>query len=325
MDGSSNAFSVVLPILGAALLGGLAVAFSWFPRRTVPLERTLAVGTYLLLAVGFLVTAFLPGRDLGVALLDQSRIGFWMPLGAAMGMVALGVTVGTRLAWAALGSIALVAAIDALAFGSSHLDLRQVAEMLVANGLTIAVVGALTRQVVDQEERASLLESEANTDTLTGLPNRRSGEWALERAVHRAHELGRPLSVILFDLDHFKILNDAFGHDVGDRALKDVKRLFVERLREGDVLARWGGEEFLLIVPGMDIEASDRVAERLRASMEEHPFLPEMTLTASFGVAQLRSGESVVSLVKRADEAMYAAKRDGRNVVRLADGPHAFI
>lgn len=325
MNDEPNPFAVILPFAGSALMGVLSAAFAIRPAWTVFLERFLAVTAYALLLTGFLVTAFLPGRDPAVAVLEQSRIGFWFPLVVVIGMGALGLRVGTRLAWGFWTLIGLVSVVDWWAFGGQRIDLRQMAEMLIATSLTILIIVALTRQITDQEERASILESEANTDALTGLPNRRSGEIALERAVQRAHRLGRPLSLILFDLDHFKILNDAFGHDVGDRALKDVKRLFVERLREGDVLARWGGEEFLLVVPGMDIDASDRVAERLRASMEEHPFLPEMTLTASFGVAQLRAGESSTSLVRRADEAVYAAKRDGRNVVRLADGPHAFV
>jgi diguanylate cyclase (GGDEF)-like protein len=165
------------------------------------------------------------------------------------------------------------------------------------------------------------MEVQANTDELTGLANRRHGEHALEMEVERAERYARPLSVLLFDLDFFKAVNDAYGHAVGDRVLATVRDLLSDRLRPSDLLARWGGEEFLLIAPEMREDEASRLAERLRTLVERHDFGTGWRLTASFGVAERFARESAAELVRRADEAMYAAKRDGRNTVRLASGP----
>jgi diguanylate cyclase (GGDEF)-like protein len=161
----------------------------------------------------------------------------------------------------------------------------------------------------------------ARTDPLTGLLNRRHMEERLaeEAALHRAR--GTVFSVVLADVDRFKQINDEHGHDAGDRALSAVAKVFQSALRGGDAVARWGGEEFLLLLPGTDLEAAGEVARRLRAAAEQR--LAELgglprALTLTFGVASFASGSSVESCLKAADLALYRGKAEGRNRVVLA-------
>jgi two-component system cell cycle response regulator len=160
----------------------------------------------------------------------------------------------------------------------------------------------------------------AITDPLTGLYNRRYLDAHLNSAVARAAETDKPVCVLIFDIDHFKHINDTFGHDCGDDVLKD----FAERLRRGvrgiDLVARLGGEEFVLIMPETDADFAQSVAERLRSDVENAPFInrsgENLTVTVSIGVAEWRGRtDTAEALLKRADQALYAAKRAGRNRV----------
>lgn len=161
----------------------------------------------------------------------------------------------------------------------------------------------------------------ARTDPLTGLTNRRRMEERLhdEAERHRAH--GTSFSVVLADVDHFKEINDRHGHDAGDRLLARVGRLLTQGLRADDVVARWGGEEFLLLLPGADQGVAEEVARRLRAAAEAQLADVEgvtgpMTLT--FGVASFGPAATIESCLKAADEALYRGKAEGRNRVVVA-------
>ena len=157
----------------------------------------------------------------------------------------------------------------------------------------------------------------ALTDPLTGVANRRRGEELLSHEIARAERYGHPLSVILFDLDHFKRVNDVNGHAVGDALLRTVTRIVGDQLRATDHLVRWGGEEFLIIAPELGDVRAVQVAERLRGQIARLriPGDQQMPPTASFGVAFHRAGDSSHSVVQRADVALYAAKNGGRNRV----------
>lgn len=136
-----------------------------------------------------------------------------------------------------------------------------------------------------------------------------------------AERIQAPLSLILFDLDHFKRLNDTHGHLAGDMALKTVATVLRPQLRNNDVLARWGGEEFLVMLQNTPLEQAVEVADKLRSTLASTPLLHEGTpiaLRASFGVAQRQPSEEPDSLLTRADGALYAAKHAGRNCVRTA-------
>ncbi len=155
----------------------------------------------------------------------------------------------------------------------------------------------------------------ANTDSLTGLFNRRKGWETLEREITRAIRYDRPLSVIMFDIDHFKAINDKYGHLTGDGVLNAISEIVQENLRSTDVLVRWGGEEFIIISTETNLHNAGLVAERLRLSIERN-LLPKVEkVTVSFGVVQMEKEDNVVSLMQRVDNRMYQAKSSGRNRV----------
>jgi len=158
-------------------------------------------------------------------------------------------------------------------------------------------------------------------DPLTGAYSRRHIFEQLERSVAARQRHGAAAAVIMFDLDHFKAINDSYGHPAGDRALREVVRVVNSQLRDGDLLGRVGGEEFLVLLPMTDLAAAQRLAERLRetlevTSIEEGP--RSVYLPASFGIAELQSAESYSAWFRRVDAALYEAKSRGRNAVVAA-------
>jgi two-component system cell cycle response regulator len=155
----------------------------------------------------------------------------------------------------------------------------------------------------------------ANNDGLTGLQNRRRTTERLEVEVARARRYGTPLAVAMCDVDHFKQVNDRFGHNMGDEVLVEVGRALQHTLREVDLVGRWGGEEFLVLLPDTDVTGAEIVGERLRAGIEALPPFnagPER-VTCSVGVACFESSDSTSGFVDRADQALYRAKKAGRN------------
>lgn len=165
------------------------------------------------------------------------------------------------------------------------------------------------------------LRTQALTDSLTGLPNRHASNAAFEQEVARARRYERPLAVILLDIDHFKRINDDFGHLTGDQVLIAFGRLIQGSLRNTDSLCRWGGEEFLVICHATALEPAWQLAERLLQTVRTHAFPCPRTVTVSAGVAALEPGDSVASLMQRADEALYDAKHSGRDRACLRPAP----
>lgn len=157
-------------------------------------------------------------------------------------------------------------------------------------------------------------EDLAKTDQLTGLLNRIGIRDALYDGLNDWKARRKPFSFIMIDIDHFKKVNDTFGHDVGDAILKGAADLFKQNVRQSDFLARWGGEEFILVCPDTDIGQAQVVAESLRRKLAAEEIHPELTVTASFGVASLTQ-PSLDHLFKCADEALYEAKHLGRDRV----------
>tara|TARA_R110002096_G_scaffold171771_5_gene345111 strand:- start:110 stop:1474 length:1365 start_codon:yes stop_codon:yes gene_type:complete len=162
----------------------------------------------------------------------------------------------------------------------------------------------------------------AITDPLTGLHNRRYIASRLRQAVESANNGGAPVSLLIADIDHFKSINDRYGHDGGDRVLRGFADRLLHDLRALDLAARYGGEEFVVVMPGAGMAEAAIASERLRASIAADPFLvgDEMaaTVTVSIGFAQARVGEDADALLRRADEALYIAKGEGRNRVEAA-------
>lgn len=182
------------------------------------------------------------------------------------------------------------------------------------------------RRHIDERNRTAemlvdanaLLVKQANTDILTGISNRQKGTEQLILEIQRAERYGTALSLIMFDLDRFKQINDIFGHDVGDKVLKDVSARVASNIRTSDLVVRWGGEEFIIIVPATNLAETFVLAEKLRNSIEQHKIPDIGSVTCSFGVTTFHAGDTPDTLVKRADETMYQAKRAGRNRVELA-------
>jgi diguanylate cyclase (GGDEF)-like protein len=161
----------------------------------------------------------------------------------------------------------------------------------------------------------------ATTDPLTGLRNRRYFQDRLREECARSDRTDHPLSLIMVDLDHFKAVNDAWGHPVGDEALAHAARLISGSVRACDVACRVGGEEFAVLCPGARAEEAYRVAERVRRALEQSPLVvkgQEVAVTGSLGLASRESDSGTEDLVRQADLALYRAKAAGRNRVEVA-------
>jgi len=176
------------------------------------------------------------------------------------------------------------------------------------------------RRLVDLKK----LKAEATTDRLTGLPNRAGIEGCLDLVWNEFQMSGNNAAIIIFDLDHFKAVNDTFGHDGGDLVLRSIRAAVKPVMRSGDHIGRWGGEEFLCVLPGARADQIQMIAERLRAAIESltDPLSRSLgapcLISASFGVAQFNVADDDVNcVVKRADEALYASKSSGRNRVSI--------
>jgi diguanylate cyclase len=197
--------------------------------------------------------------------------------------------------------------------------------MLLVRGATLSVRGtelrtALARKSEALAEALQKLEAVATHDELTGLLNRRALMDLLAAEVQRGDRSGQAFSVALFDIDHFKLVNDTLGHAVGDEVLRHFATAMQATTRATDRFARYGGEEFLLLMPDQpQPPGALQVADRLRQLAEEQPWhsvAPGLKVTVSAGVATRRPGETIAQLLGRADDALYAAKRAGRNCVQ---------
>jgi len=177
----------------------------------------------------------------------------------------------------------------------------------------VAVIETL-HDLTERKKMEEALTRLATTDTLTGIYNRGKIEECLRQEMARAARYGSPLTILLFDLDEFKKINDSLGHSIGDQVLKEVAATVGKQIRETDMLGRWGGEEFMVLCPGIVAQDAVAIAEKLRQRVEELP----IGVTISCGIAGCLPGESMDGLINRADKALYAAKHSGRNLVRLA-------
>jgi diguanylate cyclase len=198
------------------------------------------------------------------------------------------------------------------------LSLRKTSHAL-QSGLSSAAT-----HVEDLQAELNRLRREAATDTLTGALNRRAFDTALGRAMSVARSSGSPLSLAMVDIDHFKQINDTYGHVVGDKVLAMVARLLRESVKGRDKVARYGGEEFALLLPDTPLPGAIAVAESVRATVEASRFRrtdtgePIRQVTVSLGVARYREGESAEDFVYRCDLALYRSKKQGRNRVSAA-------
>lgn len=186
------------------------------------------------------------------------------------------------------------------------------------------LVLAITLFTVNRYQKR--LEHMATTDPLTGMLNRQAFKFVFKQLIASAKRSRQPLSVILFDIDHFKRINDLYGHLEGDRVISEVARLTQAVCRESDVTVRWGGEEFMIFLRDCPIDQAQAIAEKLRLAIAGHDFQfasSDVRITVSLGVVRMAPDETEASLFGRADKALYLAKGNGRNRVETAHDQHA--
>jgi diguanylate cyclase (GGDEF)-like protein len=289
-----------------ALIAGLTTAaLFWYGAEAADTTRTIVFcvgeGLMLIFAGLELLRVEEPGRRVG------SRIAGWT-------MVLCGLAQAVRIVFVTFGwggkAVILGVTIPAPFF--FH---------LVFMAITVWNFALLLMTIERLQEE---LVRRAVTDPLTGVGNRRFFMEQAERELARALRSARPFALLMMDLDHFKLINDAHGHDAGDAALQSFVACVLESLRPGDVLARYGGEEFCALLPETDAAAAASAAERIRAAIGEAGYTWGETrrdLTVSIGVAQWQPSRTLGEVISRADRALYEAKAEGRDRVVVATLP----
>jgi diguanylate cyclase (GGDEF)-like protein len=234
------------------------------------------------------------------------RYGAWLAVPLLMGAAVFGVR-ALRALLSPETIVAEVSANSALNIGSA------IVYMVVAMVFQLTLIALLASRLTSELHRAS------RHDALTGLLNRRAIDEALGAEVQRARRLGVPFTVLMLDLDHFKSINDRHGHAAGDRALQHLATLFTSQMRDIDRVGRWGGEEFMVLLPGTPMAQAQPLAQRLCERVSALPPRWEdstLPVTVSIGIAEwLGDGDDLTALLARADEALYRAKQGGRNRV----------
>lgn len=297
---------LVLPVVSVVLMGLLlSVLWRWVPSGH--LEKVI-FGLFTVVYLGKLASSLTVGSNL-------EQIFVWTPLLYVLAFMlfepvpALVTSVST---WVVSIVIAATRA------QAASVAPRSLFEFYLAIGMLIAMVYGLSRlrrDVATLQTQLVGMRRLANQDVLTALPNRRALESALERTIALAERHQQPAAVILFDLDDFKRVNDIYGHDAGDEVLRAVALRGESVLRKPDTLGRWGGEEFIVIAPGIDLPGAMRAAERLRQAIGSTPFGRLGRVSASFGVTTYHPGDNPDSMVKRADDALYLSKQAGKDRV----------
>ncbi|HET8850598.1 MAG TPA: GGDEF domain-containing protein [Marinobacter sp.] len=312
----------IIALLGAsAVLGITPFAVLRFVQGNVLAGAVdLAI---LALIVGSVVYSWLTG--------DTRRAGMFLATCICGGAVVVGMVMGEPglfwlypclvttffLAHARLAVILNVASIAALVLTETAFRSEVQMWSFVATALVVSACSyVFAHRNKNQRER---LEHLATIDPLTGVKNRRSMDQELDVAAANAERSGLPYALVLLDIDHFKKINDEFGHGVGDDVITSMVTLIQHNTRKSDQLFRYGGEEFVLLLPGVDGVSLKAVMNNLQQVLRKYLKHPEGPVTASFGVALLRHGESVDSWLSRADDALYEAKETGRDKIVFAD------
>ncbi|GGM98546.1 GGDEF domain-containing protein [Thermus composti] len=288
--------------LGAVLLRYRPGTAPWF----LPLVHGL-LALYLLASLAYQL--LLKPSPLGL-----SPAAYWVPFVYFSAFLFFPAQRALNLARLYLLLLFLLAVLGALRGHFQPAHLNALAQFFGANLAYTALLYLLTSLREGYRE----VQAEAHTDFLTGLPNRRYLDLLLPQELTRAKRYGRPLSLVLLDLDGFKAVNDLHGHEVGDRVLQALAQCLKAHLRRSDRAVRLGGEEFTLLLPETPLPQALRLAERLRQAVEVIAVPPVARITASFGVAEAGPTDTPLTLLRRADEAMYRAKRKGKNRVEAA-------
>lgn len=318
LAGTISAFTrVVFPLVIAVVAAALwALRSGRLSTRFIEESIYLSIGS-VLLAVLVYALYFEPDH----ALVDVSLFSLylWLPFIYIFVFLAYE-RLGALVRAGSLYTLSVLASVPILLppiAGETPLESVNTLGLAHLSGASIIAVLYFLTGMKDDLRRTELaaerMKRLAETDPLTGILNRRGLETILERELENAALQGEALSLIVFDLDDFKALNDTYGHDSGDAALVEVVRTVEARLGDGDHFSRWGGEEFAILAPGTDLEAAYQLADRLRSAIEERESFSGWRLSASFGVSSYRRDDSGTALSKRADVALYRAKQLGKN------------
>jgi diguanylate cyclase (GGDEF)-like protein len=307
-------------------VGGLLATFG-----LLQLTASIVLASEMLVAIAFCVILALTSRLGGIG----APTVVWLAVCPLLATAAGGMRPG--MIWAALSLLAVAAvyAADAAAlFGPPQVsDMRLLhAVSTVSFVMTVAVFLLIYERInagaiLKLDQALALIRELAIRDELTGVFNRRELIRAVQQEQQRAERHGAPFCLCLIDLDHFKRINDRYGHAAGDHVLKRIAARIQEDIRKIDCFGRYGGEEFLLMLVGTDAEAAQGLLDRIRRNIETLDFPDELDgqpVTISAGIAQYRDREAIEDTLARADRALYRAKREGRNRVAVATGEPAW-
>jgi diguanylate cyclase (GGDEF)-like protein len=320
--GGPHAFDIIALPLTAAVLLALLVAFL----RAKEGYRRLEDLTFVVLASFFLAKLALSLYGSSGGALDVNdnlgEFGFWFPTLYASILFIRGVDNGWRIATGHFVLSLLIGvpfAATAIVFGGDLSAVYSLSQLYLSSSVAIATVIIFVRYTESLVRAKSEMEHLAHTDFVTELGNRRKMERLLQQEVRRAERYGDDLSLLLLDLDNFKRVNDRYGHPVGDEVLREVSALLLAESRSTDHIGRWGGEEFIMILPSTARDAARTLAERIVARVSGHEFERVGKVTVSVGGACLALGEQRERLIERADGALYRAKEAGRNRVVVSE------
>lgn len=326
--GEATTFEVVTYSALAALLFLLLVTLVRSRRRVWRLElATFAVlSTFFLVRLG--IALYSPGAAPHEITDQLSRFGFWFPTLYASVLFILGVDNGWRVSvghflLSLLVGLPLI--VGNLGSGELHV-LLSLSQLYLSSAVAIVTVIMFARYSERVVRANAEMEHLAHTDFITELANRRQMERLLGREVRLVERYGDSLSLLLLDLDRFKRVNDAHGHPAGDQVLREIAALLAAESRATDHLGRWGGEEFVLILPRTERQAALETAARIMSRVRNYKFTKAGSVTVSIGGATWQLGELPRDLIKRADEALYQAKAKGRDqVVMSGEQPEAAV
>lgn len=325
--GTASAYEqAAFPLISVLCLGVFFILWQ-IPAALAWIELALFAGTALsllgrLFEILFVVQTPL-GSDRWAAFAD---LLYWFPLVYILAFLLFEsrrrLLVGSVLFFAASVALGLMHGLWVWWLNKETAELYLLSRFYLGNIIYIILLMVsvrLNEQYVRLHLQAETMTQLAHTDALLPIANRRELDVTLAREISQATRHRQSLSIILFDLDHFKHVNDVYGHLAGDLVLIETAWIIRSRLRQFDVLGRWGGEEFLVVAPQTTCARAREVAERLRQTLADFSFEPVGQITASFGVAEYRLPESPEAWLGRADGALYAAKQDGRNRVATAE------
>lgn len=311
-QGMDFANKVSLPILLVWLLVFLTVVIF---RKNISLMENI---TFIFLCLFHLYKFhFAINEGLGNGANDLDEYTFWIPLLFVFIFLIYRRKKGLLYSLIVYSLTVIVGVFYVFPAFTSHInELDTITQFYLSNLAYIIALFFLT-QLIEVYSENEALQNMAYTDYLTKIPNRRKIEDTIQIEMKKAKKLGKPLSIILFDIDSFKLVNDRYGHDIGDIILKELADKIRVNLKANHSFGRWGGEEFLIIAPNQNKQQALKLANHLRSTIESCKFPNVDKITLSFGVTDLNNNDSSDSLFSRADQALYISKNSGKNQANM--------